>query len=372
MSKQTKKIDINEPSDFVDKKGLPKWGFIALAIAIVVVVFLLQLGMNVLRAKTAPAKNDEVIEEIHAPLIDSKSLKAPVQKQEESPYKAQAEELLLKLNQIKENPRVLLPTEVNHAFSGEKTEQELLKAKASMNAKSFNLNEKGNPETESIESNGKSFEVNGNSAFLSQVAAQNTKTTFATKIENLHLKVLEGKTIHGVIDQAINSDLPALVKAHVTEDVIGEEGDLILIPNGSRLIGKYRSGFFKNGDVRIFIVWTRIIEPNGISINIDSAGSDEIGQAGMTGLVDHHYLLKFGGAAAASILSAGSAVSGVGNNDQYNSKAAFRSALSQSLAQTANEELQKNSNVQNTIVAYQGQKLTIQVQKDLSFEHVLD
>lgn len=246
----------------------------------------------------------------------------------------------------------------------------MLKAKASLNAKSFQFDNR-----ESIENSaqkGKPFEVNGNSAFLSQMAAQRTQTTYATKIENLHLKILEGKTIHGVIDQAINSDLPSLVKAHVTEDVIGEQGDLILIPNGSRLIGKYRSGFFKNGDVRIFIVWTRIIEPNGISINIDSAGSDEIGQAGMTGLVDHHYLLKFGGAAAASILSAGSAVYGVGNNDQYNSKAAFRSALSQSLAQTANGELQKNANVQNTIIAYQGQKLTIQVQKDLSFEHVLD
>jgi type IV secretory pathway VirB10-like protein len=50
--------------------------------------------------------------------------------------------------------------------------------------------------------------------------------------------------------------------------------------------------------MRIFVVWTRVIEPNGISILLGSLGVNSYGVAGLTAdKVDNHFRLiqrKFG------------------------------------------------------------------------------
>jgi type IV secretion system protein VirB10 len=215
------------------------------------------------------------------------------------------------------------------------------------------------------------YQENENTLYQKQLAKSESKTMVATAIRDLDYKILQGKIIKGVLETAIVSDLPGMIRGHVTEDVYGEQGDVILIPNGSRLIGQYRSGRLKAGDSRVFVVWQRIIEPNGITIDINSSGSDDLGRAGLSGKVNNHFLQRFGSATLMSIISAGAATAGVHPNDQYNSEAAYRQALSQAFAQTASGELEQNIRIQPTININQGKPITILANQDVSFLQVM-
>ena len=51
----------------------------------------------------------------------------------------------------------------------------------------------------------------------------------------------QGEFIHAILETAIDSDLPGMIRAVVTRPVYSYRGDHLLIPEGSRLIGQYSS-----------------------------------------------------------------------------------------------------------------------------------
>lgn len=369
----------SKSNDFADKKPKSKTPWLMLGVVIVTIALGIQFGINLLRDKTE--KKGGLIEESHyAPEIKKDTLSAPALVAIDDEKEALKKKVAVLADALKKQNELLkksssLSAKLKQGFNQNKDMDKILSSKASIPlGASDTSNKEGQgqelDEQQLIEKLSKAREENTNSAFMKQVSSSKFETEDAIQIENLELKILEGKAIKGVLDSAIDSDLPGLIKAHVTEDVYGEEGTTVLIPNGSQLIGKYRSGFFPNGAVRVFIVWTRVKIPGGISIKLNSAGSDQIGRAGMTGSVDAHYIERFGGSLLMSMLSFGVSTAGVSNQDQYNSKSAVRMGLAQSLSNTASNELQQSASIQPTIRIHQGQKLTIIVNKDLNFEHV--
>ncbi len=82
------------------------------------------------------------------------------------------------------------------------------------------------------------------------------------------------------------------------------DGRRVLIPSGSRLIGDYKSGL-ATGQTRVFIVWTRLLRADGVSVQLGSIGGDALGRAGVAGFVDEHYVERFGSAILLSIAGAG-------------------------------------------------------------------
>ena len=212
---------------------------------------------------------------------------------------------------------------------------------------------------------------NPNTQYLKSVSGQGVEEVNATTLGDLRYRVLKGKVIQGVTESAIDSDLPGMIRGHVTEDVYGAQGDIPLIHNGDELIGEYRSGDIRNGQTTLYTVWTRLRLQSGITVNLDSAGSDPLGRAGMSGPVDHHYLERYGSAILMSSISAGAALVGVNGEDRYNSVSVFRQGASASFAQTASSELQQNMAIQNSIRPPQGTPISIMVNKDISFEDVL-
>lgn len=137
-------------------------------------------------------------------------------------------------------------------------------------------------------------------AVLSDTAAQSSKATRAGKFG---LMIAQGKIIDVILETAINSDLQGMLRAVVSRDVYAEAGDMVLIPRGSRLIGGY--SFDSNiAKARVTINWNRVILPHGIDIAISSPGTDELGRAGVGGIVDN----KVTSALFSSILLAGVSV----------------------------------------------------------------
>ncbi|MGL9758058.1 MAG: TrbI/VirB10 family protein [Wolbachia sp.] len=143
-------------------------------------------------------------------------------------------------------------------------------------------------------------------AILSDTSAQSSK---ATRVGKLSLMITQGKIIDAVLETAINSDLQGMLRAMVSRDVYAEIGDTVLIPKGSRLIGSY--SFDSNvAKSRVNINWNRVILSHGIDIAISSLGTDELGRAGIAGVVDNKIVSALFSSVALAGVSIGSAVVG--------------------------------------------------------------
>ncbi|MBU0801457.1 MAG: hypothetical protein KKA05_10720, partial [Alphaproteobacteria bacterium] len=101
------------------------------------------------------------------------------------------------------------------------------------------------------------------------------ETARATQIKNLSSLIAQGTMVPGILETALQSDLPGMVRAIVSENVYGHDGSHILIPKGARLIGRYRSGLVR-GQTRVFVIWNRVLRQDGVSINISSMGTDDL------------------------------------------------------------------------------------------------
>ncbi|MEM9243687.1 MAG: TrbI/VirB10 family protein [Pseudomonadota bacterium] len=209
----------------------------------------------------------------------------------------------------------------------------------------------------------------GGDAFSQYANAQSTDldTVTAQRITHPNATIVQGEFIHATLETAINSDLPGMVRAVISEPVYAYRGMRPLIPAGSRLVGQYAS-MSSNGQAssRVFIMWNRIITPQGISLIINSPSSDFLGRAGSPAdAKDVHFFQRFGTATLISLIGAGAATIGVNNQDQYNSDAAYRQAISNSFAQQAGQTLQSQRNIQPTLHIHQGAAIVVFVARDL-------
>jgi len=146
--------------------------------------------------------------------------------------------------------------------------------------------------------------LNSDEQFAHRVGSEEPDHAVATRIENLRDTIPQGAMIPGVMETALDSDLPGYARAVVSRDVRGFDGSAVLIPRGSRVIGEYKSAAAQ-GQSRAFVVWTRIIRPDGVSIQIGSSGTDPLGRAGLAGSVNRHIIEQYGGAILLSVLDAG-------------------------------------------------------------------
>ena len=179
--------------------------------------------------------------------------------------------------------------------------------------------------------------------------------------------------MHATLETAINSDLPGTVRAVITSPVYAYTGDAPIIPAGSRLIGQYAS-ISSNGaaSARVFVIWNRVITPNGISIMINSPDSDSLGRSGAAAdSVDSHFFKTFGTAILLSVMSASAANSGVSSADQPNSADAYRQSIANSFQQSAQTSLNKNLDIKPTLHVYQGDSINVFVAHDLDLYNVL-
>lgn len=205
---------------------------------------------------------------------------------------------------------------------------------------------------------------------LSQFAnAQNAHvdTVTATRIQHPDYTIAQGEFIHAALETAINSDLPGMVRAIVTEPVYAYVGAKPVIPAGSRLVGQYAS-LASNGAAteRVFVIWNRVITPDGISVMINSPGSDALGRAGMGADARNvHFFQIFGTAALLSIMGAATANVGVSSYDQPNSADAYRTAITSSFQQAAESSLSQNKSIKPTLHIHQGDAVTVFVAHDL-------
>ncbi len=113
--------------------------------------------------------------------------------------------------------------------------------------------------------------------------------------------VTQGTMIPAVLETAIDTDVPGYVRAVVSQDVRSYDGSRILVPRSSRLVGQYQSGL-QAGQKRAYVIWTTLIRPDGVSVNISSPATGFDGTTGLSGDVDTHFFQRFGSAMLLSVI----------------------------------------------------------------------
>lgn len=209
-----------------------------------------------------------------------------------------------------------------------------------------------------------------NTKFQKETQGNRAEGSKAIYLGSLDKMILQGKLINAVLETAINSDLPGMVRAIVSTDVYAESGNQCLIPKGSRLVGQYNSQV-QRGQTRVFVIWNRVIRPDGVEVAINSAGTDALGRAGLDGRVNTHFWTIFGTSTLLSIIGAGTAVGGVGLYDQYNSLSAYRQEVANSFSQSAQTVLGSYASIPPTINIKQGKLIKVFVARDLDFTDAL-
>lgn len=190
-------------------------------------------------------------------------------------------------------------------------------------------------------------------------------------------EIQAGTFIHAELVTGINSDLPGEVTAQVTGNLYDSVHErFLLIPQGSRLVGKYDSKV-SVGQTRVLMAWERIIFPDGRSIDLSGMeGVDLEGYAGFHDLVDNHYLKIFGNAILMSLVMAGAQMSqpgggyGMGGMNSFSNPSMGQAAMGsvgQNMSQTMEQYLGNTMNIQPTLKIRPGYRFDITVTKDMVF-----
>lgn len=215
--------------------------------------------------------------------------------------------------------------------------------------------------------NGNAGPEDPNMAFAGQYANKDVETATASQLQNLNSLIPQGTMIGGILETAIQSDLPGMVRAIVSENVYSFDGSYLLIPKGSKLVGRYRSGITR-GQSRVFVIWNRVIRNDGVSINIGSYGTDALGRSGLDGEVDTHFFERFGSSVLLSMIDAGLKI-GVESMDDSDS-ATIALDTGDDFSNASEIALENSIAIPPTIHIDQGKKIKIFVGKDLDFSQV--
>lgn len=201
----------------------------------------------------------------------------------------------------------------------------------------------------------------GDDHLQSRLKPSKTTTATASRLRHTDTLIAQGTMIKAVLETAISSDLPGMVRAVVTQGIYSEDGSNLILKKGSRVIGEYRAGVVR-GQGRLFVVWNRIITPDGIDITLDSPGADPLGRSGHGGWIDTHFVERFG----ASFL-----LSMVGAAASQSDDSEIAEQLGDNLNSSAELALSSTIDIRPTLHKNQGEPISIFVANDLSFQEAL-
>ena len=224
-------------------------------------------------------------------------------------------------------------------------------------------------------SQGQSLEAAGVEAVTAPVAATNAARTsaeeFASRIggvggapaqaqpmTNPSTTVTQGTLIPAILETAIDTDVPGFVRAVVSEDVRSFDGTRILVPRSSRLVGQYQSGL-QGGQKRAFVIWTRLIRPDGASVNLASPAVGFDGTTGLEGDVNSNFFRRFGSALLLSVVDGLAAVASGGASVVLGGGSSAAAAA-----------IEQDGQIGPTVRVRQGEPIRVFTSRDLDFSQV--
>ena len=198
----------------------------------------------------------------------------------------------------------------------------------------------------------------------------------AQPLYNPNTLLLRGTYIRCVLESRIITDVPGFTSCVITEPVYSVNGRKLLLPRGSKVMGRYQSDAIIGE--RAAVVWDRIVTPNGLDVNMSSPGVDMLGSAGHEGHYTAHWGQRIGSALMISLLSDAFKYAGAKHGPQSTAfesgvviQNPYESTTARTMERLANMALERNMARPPTVTINQGTILNVYVAQDVDFAAVL-
>jgi type IV secretion system protein VirB10 len=204
-----------------------------------------------------------------------------------------------------------------------------------------------------------------------QTALQPLKITpeRAGQLGNRDYLLTRGAMLDCVLETKIVSTVAGMTSCYLTRDIYSANGRVVLLDRGSKVVGFYQGGL-RQGQSRIFVQWSRVETPKGVIINVDSPGTGPLGEGGVDGRIDNHFMQRFGAAILLTVVDsigqyAANQGRGSGNNFQIGGN-------SDQVNDVTGRVLENTINIPPTLYKNQGDRISVYVARDLDFRGVYD
>jgi type IV secretion system protein VirB10 len=189
--------------------------------------------------------------------------------------------------------------------------------------------------------------------------------TFDSSFGKLY-RLMEDTLIETILVNRLTGASVGPVITMVATDVFSENGSHLLIPKGTRLLGRI-SAVGSVSQERLFVAFHRMIMPDGYSVSLDKfQGLDVVGQTGLRDLVNHHYFQIFGASLALAAVSATTQIGNSGGSfGSYDWGVQMRNGVSQGLGQSAQRVMERFMNVLPTFTIRERARVTVMLAGDL-------
>lgn len=184
----------------------------------------------------------------------------------------------------------------------------------------------------------------------------------ARTLPDRNFLITAGSFIPCVLQSAMDSSQPGYVNCIVPRPVYSDNGRVILLEKGTKILGEYQGGL-NRGQYRLFVLWTRAVTPRGIAIDLASPATDALGRSGLDGRVDTFFWQRFGTALLFSLVEDAATVGAeaLGNNGANTTRVP---------SDAASTILQQNAQIRPVLRKNQGEDVGITVAQDFDFSTV--
>ncbi|MDC6166591.1 type IV secretion system protein VirB10 [Paucibacter sp. XJ19-41] len=199
-----------------------------------------------------------------------------------------------------------------------------------------------------------------------------TPKAMAAMLGNRSLTLPKGTSFSCALKTRIVSASAGLVSCMVQRNVYGDDGRVLLIERGSHLDGEYRVTTVRPGTVRIPVLWTRVRTPLGVTVDIDSPATGQLGESGIDGHVDNRWSERIGAAMLLSLIDDSVQLIASKQSEEHRSGTVVLSSTTSNTSKLAEKVLDSTINIPPTIYRNQGSIAAIHVARDIDFSGVYE
>ena len=216
-------------------------------------------------------------------------------------------------------------------------------------------------------------DVYGAKAVLANANQENAPTRktveTATRRGNTSLMLIKGTNIPCVLKTKIDSTYQGFTVCQVSKDVYSSNGKTLLIERGSSVFGEQNIQI-KHGQARVYVIWQKIETPKGVSVNVDSPATGQLGEMGVEARVNNHFGKRFGGAIMLSLIQDTISNASTHLQKKQSENQTTIDNTSSTMQDMATKALENSINIPPTAIVHQGTLINILVNRDMDFTSV--